>query len=306
MRIGITGAAGLIGGSLLKQLAQLPGTEITALERFPSTEESGVRWLVGDLCSPKDCSRFVTGQEIIIHLAHTNSPLTSDADLVRDASDNLLPTLNLLQAVRDEGNCPQFIYPSSGGAIYGLAQADNPFKESTPCLPLNSYGVLKLTVEHYLRLAAQRGHLSATVLRIANAYGWLLSPDRSQGLIGTAISRVLGGHPVRLFGNPANVRDYVHFDDICSAVLRAFDRSAGFEVFNIGSGVGHSVDDVVTLIEHVWGNPVERINEAPANAGFLSDWCVLDIEKARRELGWEPKTSLEEGIQRMFAMAPGR
>lgn len=301
MRIGVTGAQGLIGGSLIKRLAMLADTEVTALGRSRSAAAESLRWQVGDLGSPEDCAHFVAGQDVIIHLAHTNSPLTSDRDMVGDVRDNLMPTLNLLQAICAEGRCPHFIYPSSGGAIYGLASGAVPFSEEASCFPTNSYGVLKLTIEHYLRLASQRNLLNATVLRISNAYGWRLPPERSQGLIGTAVSRAIQGQPVRLFGNPANVRDYIHYEDICAVVTRVLGRRAGFEVFNVGTGAGHSVADVIDLIEQVWGRPLERTYETQANAGYLPNWCVLDVRKAGRELGWEPRIGLVEGIRYMFA-----
>jgi UDP-glucose 4-epimerase len=273
------------------------GVEITALTRRRAQDSIPVRWLCGDLQSPEDCDRLVEGQDVIIHLAHTDSPLTSDRDMVRDTMFNLVPTLNLLKAIQHAGRRPHVIFPSSGGAIYGKSSSHVPFKESDPPQPLSSYGIQKLVAEHYIRLSVLRGHLSATVLRIGNAYGWLLPLDRPQGFTGTAVARVLTGQPIRVFGNPANVRDYVHIDDICEAMLLSLTRRGGFEVFNIGTGVGTSVANVIALIEQEWGRPVSRVMVHHDHADFLPNWCVLDAEKARRELGWSGKIDIRRGIR---------
>lgn len=207
MRICITGASGLIGRSLLAHLSEKHDVVVTALTRtlpaFPETYASGqhIHWMRADLNSIRDCEASVKDQDIVIHLAHTNSPLTSDRDMPSDALLNLVPTLNLLQAIRRTGHRPRVIYPSSGGGVYGAPRDQTPFNEDHCCVPGGSYGIQKLTIEHYLRLHAERGYLTASVLRIANAYGWLIGPERQQGFIGTALDRVLNGRPIRILGN---------------------------------------------------------------------------------------------------------
>lgn len=313
MRICITGASGLIGRSLLVRLAAEQDLAITALTRtIAATGQAGmeerpaVRWMRGDLGSVKDCEAAVAGQDVVIHLAHTNSPFTSDRDMASDALLNLVPTLNLLQAVQRAGHRPHVIYPSSGGGVYGTSRTHAPFSEEHDCRPSSSYGVQKLAAEHYIRLCAEREYLTATVLRIGNAYGWLLPPERQQGFIGTALHRVLNGRPVRIFGNPRNVRDYVHIEDILAVLRLAVARRQPFEIFNIGTGVGTTVTEIVALIGKIVGRPVECTTEPDDQARFLPDWCVLDIAKARSELGWHPRIGLEEGLRNMLREAGGR
>lgn len=302
MKIGVTGASGLLGQSIVGALQQFPGMEVRALVRQPPRIESHPRidWFLGDLARQEDCRAFVADLDVILHCAHKNSPLTSDGDWGQDARLNLLPTLNLLMAIESAKRCPHLIYPSSGGAIYGLSRAHVPFRESDSCFPENSYGIQKLVIEHYLRVFAARELLTATILRIGNAYGWLLAPDRSQGFIGTAINRVLHGQPIRLIGDPHNVRDYVYVDDIISAILKVLEGCRGFEVFNIGSGIGASVMDILNLIERKTGKPLLVHAETVVGAYHLPPWCVLDITAANQQLGWYPRVSLEDGIARML------
>jgi UDP-glucose 4-epimerase len=248
----------------------------------------------------EDCMDLVKGQDVIFHLAHTNSPLTSDQDMVQDALLNIIPTLTLLKAIELAEHVPHFIYPSSGGAVYGVSESRNGFKESDACFPNNSYGIQKLVAEHYIRLAAQRGAITSIVLRIANAYGWLLPPDRSQGFIGTAVTRIRSGQPIRIFGNPDNVRDYIHIDDILDALVLAGTQRKKFEIYNVGTGIGISVMEIVEIIEKILGHPVNRMTVEVESAQLLNNWCVLDVKKIYSELGWQSKISIQEGIQRLL------
>jgi len=300
MKICVIGASGLIGKSLIERLTTLPDTEITAFDRIPAQVGTAVRWIQGDLQNLEDCLNLVRDQDVIFHLAHTNSPLTSDIDLVQDSMLNLIPTLKLLKAIEIEGGVPHLIYPSSGGAIYGTSETGICFKEDDPCLPLNSYGIQKLIAEHYIRLVAHRGIITATVFRIANAYGWLLPPDRPQGLIGTAVTRFLTGQPIRLFGNPANVRDYIHITSIIDAFLRAMQHRQTYNMYNIGTGIGTSVEEVIEIIERVMAQTIERIIENIEFSKFLPNWCVLDAGKAYRDLGWRSSIEIELGISELI------
>lgn len=306
MRIGITGAGGLLGTSLIERLRKQPAYAIRALtRRAPAPDDGAVDWQVGDLADPQACAKFVAGLDVVFHLAHSNSPLTSDTDWVGDAQANLLPSLSLLAAIERAGTRPHFIYPSSGGAIYGLAKERVPFAETAPCYPGNSYGIQKLMIEQYLRLFAERGLLQATVLRIGNAYGWLLAPERMQGFIGTAINRIRLGQPVRLVGDPGNVRDYIHVDDVVEALLRVVEYRAGFDVFNIGTGQGASVTDILAILSDLLGRPVATEQMPLRAAGLLPSWSVLDVSKARTLLGWQPQVPLAQGIARMLVVAEG-
>ncbi|MFH0997448.1 MAG: NAD-dependent epimerase/dehydratase family protein [Pseudomonadota bacterium] len=307
IRVAITGAKGLIGRALIAFLVQEDKVAVTALTRNLSPDEpiktgypDGIQWIQGDLNSLSDCDALVEGQNVIIHLAHTNSPLTSDRDMAGDTRLNLIPTLNLLRAIEKAGQKPHFIYPSSGGAIYGNCIERIPFAEDHTCRPINSYGIQKLAAEHYIRHSAERSHLTATVLRIANVYGCLLSPVKWQGFIGTALFQTLKDRPVRILGNPENVRDYIHIDDVCRAFIQCLEKRNRFDIFNIGTGIGTSVEGVLNHIERILDRPLKRIQEDYEGAAHLPPWGVLDVTKARRDLGWSAQISLPEGILKML------
>jgi len=309
MRVGVTGASGFLGSALVERLAS-DGVQVIALARTLSASQGhrrqNVDWREGDLSSLRDAARFVDGLDCVVHLAHKGSPLTSGRDLPDDARSNLVPLLNLLQAIRDRGRPCHFVYASSGGALYGTNEPGLRATESSPLVLSSSYGIQKLTGENYLRLAASDGWVTSSVLRIGNAYGALLAPDRLQGFLGVAVSRLAAGEPVRLIGDPRNVRDFVHCSDVCSAFVLALEPRASFDIFNIGSGQGTPIEDLLLLLEEVSGARV-TIERAPgdADARRLPRWVVLDSSKARAELGWEVTVPLREGIERLWRIAAG-
>jgi UDP-glucose 4-epimerase len=255
--------------------------------------------LQGDLLSGPDCERFASGLEVIYYLAHTNTPLNSDLDRPADAALNLVPFLNLLDAIRRLGNKPHIVYFSSGGAVYAPRPTRVPYRESDRCAPASSYGILKLAAEQYLRLAAERGELTATVLRVGNAYGTLLPEYRMQGLIGVALANLLHGKPVRVFGNTGNVRDYVHLQDVCAMAVMTSAPRRPFDIVNVGAGEGHSVSDVLSIIEDCHGAPFP-IQRNAACGQWLADWVVLENSYAKNEFGWSPAIGLRAGIAAML------
>ena len=304
MKIAVTGAAGFMGRSLVARLSGLPGVTVTGLDRVQAPTGLSARWIQGDLADDADLADLVAGQDVIYHLAHTNTPLTSDQDFVEDASLNLIPTLKLIRSIEKLGTKPHLVFPSSGGAVYGTSPAHHRFSEEDPCRPLNSYGIQKLVAEHYIRIASGRGILSATILRISNAYGWLLPADRPQGFIGTAATRVLSGQPIRILGSPDNVRDYVHIDDVLAALVLPLSGHGEFDLYNVGTGVGTSVAEIAEMIQQTVARPVDR-QEVPARfAPLLPNWCVLNPEKIQRERGWKSTLTLQEGIRRLLVQGP--
>jgi len=308
--IGITGASGLIGGRFLRLwTAENPGVQVRCLARHVvgHLENPGVEWMSGDLMNEADCAEFVEELDAVLHFAQSNSPAISDRHWPSDLVANISPGLNLLEALRRRkgGGVCHFVFASSGGAVYGREPADGfAFRETDHCQPLNPYGIQKLALENYLRTACEQGWLRATVLRISNAYGELLAAERRQGLVGVAMARVLAGRAVKVFGPLETVRDYVHVDDVAKAFGLALDldeRGVEFQVYNVGAGVGHSVEEVLELIGRVTGREVRtEVSDFGQAAISLLPRVVLANGKAKEELGWEPEIVLEEGVRRMM------
>ena len=301
MNIGITGATGFLGSYLIKYLIENYSYQITALSRNAvNSDLSKVKWLIGDLSSEYDCKNFVENIDVLIHMAHNNSPLTSDNDIHSDAVLNLMPNLTLIETIKRANKKIHIIYLSSGGAIYGVSQNKIPLKESDLCMPVSSYGIQKLTIENYLRLWSCRGFITTTVLRVSNPYGILLPSNRKQGLIGVILNKAKHNEPIQIYGNANNIRDYIHLSDMCDAIEKAVHNKSEFDIFNIGTGQGYSVNEIISIIEYNSNSKLncEYINNE--NSRNLIDWNVLDISKAQQILNWQPKADLPTGLKELI------
>jgi len=302
MNIGITGANGFVGQSLVNFLPEQCRTDnFVALQRSIHSrrpiEMPNVTWKKGDLSSSYDCMDFINGLDVIIHLAHSHSPVDSNRDLVADNHLNSGVMVNLLEAIRRSGKKIHFIYASSGGAVYTGNRPGHVWKEADAGEPVNSYGIQKITGEMYLEMATVQGWLQATVLRIGNPYGKMLPLQRRQGLIGVAMARHSRDMEIDIFGNPDNVRDYLHLDDLNQAFLRSLNPIAQYQIYNVGSGTGHSVTQVLTIMGEISGKPCRsRFIPSPENAIFPEN-IILNVEKIRKAIHWQPKISLRAGME---------
>lgn len=249
----------------------------------------------GDLVSEADVTEALVGCEVCFHLVSTTLPKSSNADPVFDVESNVLGTVRLLtHAVKSGLN--KVIFVSSGGTVYGVP-TQLPIPETHPTDPLCSYGISKLAIEKYLGLFNHLHGLDYTVLRIANPYGERQRTHASQGAVAVFLGKVMRGEPVEIWGDGSVVRDYIHIDDVVSALLAALDREGKERVFNIGSGRGVSLNEMLDVIEKVTKR--KTIRRYVAGRAFDVPASVLCIERARNTLGWSPQVEFEHGLARI-------
>jgi len=306
MKVVVTGASGMIGTALLRRLQKHPELKIFALSRDNYTHqhtENNVSWIHGDLQSRQVSLDLVSGSDIIFHLAHPLIPPTAATDWTTATLESMRVSLNLFAALLHAGHCPKLVFVSSGGCVYGGTPLRGGSLESDLCQPTSVYGIEKLTIEHHIRLLAERRLVRGHIFRVANAYGKLLPESRNQGLIGTAINQAINRNPIRIFGSLDNVRDYVHVEDVCEALLCSLDYEAEFDVFNIGTGTGTTVRGVLQNIEDCLGRPLRLIQTPLPSGQSLPAYSVLNIEKANKILNWRPKIEILNGIKLMIDSA---
>ena len=231
--------------------------------------------------------------EVCFHLAAQADVRVSIERPDFDADVNVVGTLHVLEAARRHGT--KIVFASTGGAIYG--ECEGPAREDHPRTPLAPYGVSKLAGEEYLSAFNRlygAGHVS---LRYGNVYGPRQDPKGEAGVVAIFMNRLRESEAPRIFGDGTQTRDYVYVGDVVAATLAAAKHPGG--VLNIGMGVETSVLDLYQRIQRAAG--VERDPEfADARPGELQR-SVLDSALAKRELGWEPKHSLDEGLAETWA-----
>lgn len=294
----VLGANGFIGSHLVDGLTA-SGLDVTAFDRFSSGEPSyvspDVRLFRGDFLSSSDIADAVENQDFVFHFLSTTTPATAENDPTLDVRTNVAQTIELLEASVHAG--VQHVYfASTGGAIYG-PQGKTDYSESDRALPISPYGIGKLTIEHYLHYFRTKHGLDSTSLRISNPYGPGQRGNRKQGFIPIALRQIALGRPVVRYGDGSMVRDYVFVDDLVRMVT-AMVAGAEFDLYNIGSGRGHAVSDVIEALRQVTGEDFEII-ELPKPSTFI-DRVILNTARYRTEFGEIQHTDLIEGIARTW------
>ena len=289
----VLGGGGFIGTHLVKELLST-GKSVRVLER-PNTmkvlQHENLEWIEGDFGNKQDIIRSLQNVDVVFHLVSTTQPQTSNLNTLFDVESNLLNTLVFLEEIK---NMPEvkIIFLSSGGTVYGRP-IQIPIPETHPTYPQCSYGIVKLAIEKYLSLYHQMYGLNYRVLRLSNPYG----PGQAnpvQGVIGAFLMRISKGLELEVWGDGKIVRDYIYIGDAIDALLLTADYSGEFRVFNIGSGKGKSIQDIILAVESTIGK--KAVVNYTEKREFDVPVSILDIQLAQNELKWKPKTSLNEGL----------
>lgn len=254
-------------------------------------------WAEGDFANEKDVMEALKGWDVVFHLVSTTLPKSSNQNPAYDIESNVISTIHMLDAAR-RGGIKMVLFASSGGTVYGRP-IQVPIKETHPTDPTCSYGIGKLTIEKYLRLYHELYGLEYRILRIANPYGEGQRATGSQGAVAVFLSRALNDEAIEIWGDGTIVRDFLHVDDVTDAFLRAMNYRGECRLFNIGAGKGHSINELLAVIESVIRRPVLR--KYSATREFDVPVNILDITLAQEILGFAPRISLHQGLERTLA-----
>lgn len=301
MKAVVSGGAGFIGCHLTERLVA-EGREVLVIDDLSSgkdrvgvIEAAGARLEVADIRRPEaaDLVRRY-GPDELFHLAAQKDVRHSVADPAFDAEVNVVGTLRLLEAAKEVG--ANVVTTSSGGCIYGDPDESLlPISEDTAGRPTSPYGISKKVTEDYLHFYRSSYGTNFVNLALANVYGPRQDPNGEAGVVAIFAQRLLRGQGCTIYGDGGQTRDFVYVADVVEAYLLAASGKAWGETFNIGTGRETSVLELYSEIARLCGVDLEP-NFAAERLGELRR-SALDHGKASDLLGWQPETSLEDGLR---------
>ncbi len=299
----VTGGAGFIGSHLVDELVR-QGCRVTVLDNLSGghlrnleAAASRINFIQGDIRDLESVVRASEGCEAVFHQAAVVSVTKTVEDPLESAQVNEIGTLNVLEAARRSG--VSRIVLASSSAVYG----DDPRLPKTETMtpgPLSPYAVQKLSNEYYARLYHRLYGLPAACLRYFNVFGPRQDPSSPySGVISIFMTRASQNRAPAIYGDGRQTRDFVFVGDVVRANLLAASRAAAVgEVFNIGTGRVIAIDALWQSIARIGGCRVSAEYREPRPGDIMHSRA--DIEKARQHLGFEPKMSLEEGLERTY------
>ena len=293
----VLGGSGFIGSHVVELLAA-EGFQVRVFSLSANSSNrlaavaDRVELRQGDLRDASALGDAVRGCDYVYHFISTSVPANSNLHVTSDVETNVISTLRLLEVCVHE-KVRQIIFCSSGGTVYGRSDG-KPIPETHPTEPLSSYGITKLAIEKYLELFRALYGLDYAILRVANAYGPRLPIEGQQGVVGIFLESVRKARPIVVWGDGLVTRDYIYVRDVAKAFRVVLAQQSPFRIFNIGTGIGTSLLGLINLIREltrcradVVHKPVRMVH-IPVN--------VLDPNRAREYLDFEPATCLETGL----------
>jgi len=301
-KILVVGGAGFLGFNLLDYVQQSmrEGTpELVVLsQNIPeaSIHFPDVLFVEGDYSDVNTLNHLFETHRFthVFHFASSIIPALSTQNIQRDVETNLLPTIGLMEVMKKFA-CTNLLYLSSGGAVYGNELPTHK-KESQACQPISSYGIIKLAVEHYIRLYANLYQIDYLILRLSNPFG-LHHRSTTQGVINIAIRKALRGESLVVWGDGSQAKDYLFAEDISRAIMDLFKARVCNQTLNIGSGKTMSLLEIIALVKtKVPHFQVEFMEAMPTDVQQVS----LDITALRKHIPFE-LTPIAEAFEKTFA-----
>jgi len=283
---------GFIGVALAQRLAST-GRHVEMISRRP-LHLPNVSLHIGDLGDPVFLDPLAAHCGTVIHLASATTPGASSRQPGKEL-ENLAPTLRLLETMQ-QWPSTHLIFLSSGGAIYGNPSS-NPVTETVATTPRSYYGAGKVALESFIQAFTVAGH-TATIIRPSNIYGPWQPLRTGFGLIRNLLEHARNGTTAEIWGDGKNVRDYIYIDDVVAACSRFIDLPLDSCTYNLGSGIGYSINEVLAHIESACKTPLQ-VSYRPTRNIDVSE-IVLDISNLENRLSWRPQTDLDEGLRRTW------
>ena len=301
MKILLTGGAGFIGSHVTDELIA-KGNDVVIIDNLSTGFEYNInpkaKFVKTDITDFKKIENIFAEEspEIIYHFAAQIDVRKSVSDPLFDAETNIMGTLNLIKLSSDF-KIKKFIFSSTGGAIYGDTDV-RPTPENHPEWPLSPYGIAKLATDKFLNYYNEIFGLKYISLRYGNVYGPRQNPHGEAGVVAIFLNKMLKGEQPIINGDGDQTRDYVYVEDVVKANILALENIDKVGIYNVGTSVEISVNDLFKEINKNFDNKYEEVH-GPAKLGEQKTSC-LSFEKIKKDMNFIPKTDFSEGIKETY------
>jgi len=294
----IIGGSGFIGANLVPKFIK-SGCKVSIIDRFEKNRESlssNVKYFYGKIDDENFIKSILVNESIdlAIHLASKLIPSSSVDEFIDELEIIIKPTIKVLSIFSEYK--VKLVYFSSGGTIYGKNQKKY-ISEIDISEPITYYGISKLFLEEAIKFENRKSNLSYLIFRPSNPFGLGQKFNKNQGLIATCINKILNNEKIIIWGDGSVVRDYIFIDDLINIVYKIIEVGEFNQTYNIGSGIGYSVSDILYLLKEVSNIDFEVVNESPRFVDV--DHVVLDVSKSLNIYNSKMKT-IKEGIEIYF------
>jgi UDP-glucose 4-epimerase len=292
-RIVITGGNGFIGLHLIEKLLARGYKNILTIDR--SMEKHKVRQIRADISNIKRVKGIIKKDDVIVHLACTTVPATSESRIIDDINENIVGSIRLLDVCASK-KIRKFIFLSSGGTVYG-DHGEKKVRENDETNPINAHGLMKLTIEKYIMLLSYKSSLPYIIIRASNPFGRSVIRS-SQGVIDKFLHDAMKDGVIEVWGNGSVIRDFIYIDDLIELIVKTIESGKKNQIINAGTGRGASVNNAIKIISNVIGKRIKV--KYKKRREFDLPYNVLDVSKAKRLFHWRPRYSVAKGVNIIY------
>lgn len=302
MKILVTGGAGFIGSHLVEELLSNEH-EILIFDncltgKKENLEITGNFTFINDDFGSENSLEVIEkfDPDICFHLAAQSSVVVSVENPALDFEHNILQPIKLIQVLL-KSNCKKLVFTSSGGTIFGEPTVIPTAEEDYADEPESPYGVAKKRLNELIKIMLKNSSMKYSILNLSNVYGPRQDPHGEAGVVSIFANKYLKNEEPTIYGDGEQTRDYIYVKDVVSALIKA-SKIEENHFLNIGTGIETSVNDLANSMKIQFKSEINPIYK-PAREGELNR-SVLNNTKAKEELNWKPRYSLDDGMKQVF------